>query len=263
MAYATILLEEDNGITRLTLNRPQSLNALTMEMVNEIIHAVDALYAGGTTRVLLITGAGRGFSSGADLGGDVIGDLAGPRDAGISLESHFNPLLQRFFAAPFPIVTAINGPAAGAGCSLALAGDIVIAARSAFFLQAFINVALVPDVGSTWLLPRAIGRARATGMMMLGEKLPAATAADWGLIWKAVDDASLAEEAQKICQKMAAGPTKSYAIMRQGIKRALETTLTETLHDERINQRDASRTDDFLEGVTAFMEKRKANFSGG
>ncbi len=263
MAYATLDLKEADGIATITLNRPATLNALTVELVSEMIHALDTLRDAGNTRVLLITGAGRGFSSGADLGAGVTGDPTGPRDAGLALETHYNPMLERIFALPFPVVTAVNGPAAGAGCSLAISGDVVIAAKSAYFLQAFINIGLVPDVGSTWLLPRMIGRARATGMMMLGEKLPAETAADWGLVWKVVDDAALMEEAHKICAKFAAGPTRSYALLRQAIRTSLESTLTQTLHHERVNQRSASRTNDFLEGVMAFLGKRAARFTGG
>lgn len=262
MAYQTIELTEADGIATLRLNRPQTLNGLTLELVSEMIHALDTLRDAGQTRVLLLTGAGRAFCSGADLGTGVTGDATGPRDAGLALETHYNPMIERLMALPFPVVTAVNGPAAGAGCSLALTGDIVIAAKSAYFLQAFINIGLIPDAGSTWLLPRAIGRARATGMMMLGDRIPAETAESWGLIWKSVEDASLMEEAGKIAAKLAAGPTQSYAILRRGIRTSLKSSLTETLYDERVNQRAASRTEDFIEGVMAFLQKRRAVFKG-
>jgi len=262
MTYHTIELSEKAGIATITLNRPQALNALTVEMAVELIHALDTLRDEGNTRVLLLTGMGRGFCSGADLAAGVTGTQSGPMDAGVSLETHYNPLLERILALPFPVVNAINGVAAGAGCSLAIAGDVVIAAKSAYFLQAFINIGLVPDVGSTWILPRLVGKARAAGMMMLGERLPAEKAAEWGLIWKVVEDDALMHEAHAICAKFANGPTQSYGILRKAIRSAMESTLTETLQDERVNQRSASRTGDFLEGVQAFLGKRKAQFTG-
>jgi len=265
MAYEHILLEEEGGVATLTINRPQMLNALHVGVVSEMIDAVDRLRDEGTARALLMTGAGRGFSSGADLAGGGAGGApmgSGPFDAGKVLESHFNPLLERLFALPIPFVTAVNGPAAGAGCSIALAGDIVVAGRSAYFLQAFVNIGLVPDVGSTWLLPRLAGRARAQAMMMLGERIPAETAEDWGLIWKCVDDDELMPTAREIAGKLASGPTRAYALIRQGIRACLDTTLTEALMIERQNQLFAGRTGDFVEGVSAFLQKRPANFRG-
>ncbi len=258
MAYQTLLLDIADGVATLTFNRPQALNALSTEMLDEIIAALDALAADPAVRVLLITGAGRGFSSGADLAS---GGLPGG-DVGARLESHFNPVLEKLLALPFPVVTAVNGAAAGAGCSLALAGDIVLAARSAYFLQAFVNIGLVPDVGATWLLPRLAGRARATAMMMLGERISAELAHDWGLIWQVVDDDALAETAGALARKLAAGPTKAYALIRQGIRACMDTTLSEALHVERVNQREAGKTSDFIEGVQAFLQKRPAAFTG-
>lgn len=265
MAYEHILLEEADGIATLTINRPQALNALHIGVIEEMIHAVDRLRDEGTARVLLLTGAGRGFSSGADLAGGGAGGGArgdGPIDAGKVLETHFNPLLERLFALPIPFITAVNGPAAGAGCSYALAGDIVIAGRSAYFLQAFVNIGLVPDVGSTWLLPRLAGRARAQAMMMLGERISAEQALDWGMVYKVVDDADLMTEARAVATKLAKGPTKAYALIRQGIRACMDTTLTEGLMVERRNQLHAGRTADFAEGVMAFLQKRPANFQG-
>lgn len=265
MAYEHILLEEEAGVATLTINRPQMLNALHVGVISEMIDAVDRLRDEGSARVLLMTGAGRGFSSGADLadggaGGGAMGSR--PIDAGKVLETHFNPLLERLFALPIPFVTAVNGPAAGAGCSYALAGDIVIAARSAYFLQAFVNIGLVPDVGSTWLLPRLAGRARAQAMIMLGERIPAETAESWGMIYKCVDDDRLMPVARDIAVKLANGPTRAYALIRQGIRECLDTTLTEALMIERRNQLAAGRTADFAEGVTAFLQKRPAEFKG-
>jgi 2-(1,2-epoxy-1,2-dihydrophenyl)acetyl-CoA isomerase len=247
MAYEHILFSEAGGVATLTLNRPGALNALTTELIAEMIEAVDRVRDEGTARVLLLTGAGRAFCSGA----------------GGRLETHFNPLLERLFALPVPFVTAVNGPAAGAGCSFALAGDIVVASESAYFLQAFVNIGLVPDVGSTWLLPRLAGKARAQGMMMLGEKIPAATALDWGMIWQVVPDAELMATATSLAARLAAGPTKSYALIRHGIRESLDASLTEALAIERRNQRSAGRSPDFAEGVAAFLQKRKANFIGG
>lgn len=266
MAYEHILLEEADGVATLTINRPQMLNALHTGVISEMIHAVDALRDEGRARALLMTGAGRGFSSGADLAGGGAGDSggrsSGPVDAGKVLETHFNPLLERLFALPIPFVTAVNGPAAGAGCSYALAGDIVIAGRSAYFLQAFVNIGLVPDVGSTWLLPRLAGKARAQAMMMLGERISAETAEAWGMIWKCVDDDQLMPTARDIAAKLAKGPTRAYALIRQGIRDCLDTTLTEALMTERRNQLAAGRTGDFVEGVSAFLQKRPAAFTG-
>ncbi|PZN92858.1 MAG: 2-(1,2-epoxy-1,2-dihydrophenyl)acetyl-CoA isomerase [Alphaproteobacteria bacterium] len=269
MAYEHIIFDEADGIATLTINRPERMNALHVGVIAEMIHAVDRIRDEGTVRVLLMTGTGRAFCSGADLAGGGAGGgggdnklPAGPPDAGKVLETHFNPLLERLFALPVPFITAVNGAAAGAGCSYALAGDIVIAGRSAYFLQAFVNIGLVPDVGSTWMLPRLVGKARAQAMMMLGEKIPAETALDWGMVYKVVDDAALMDEARAIATKLAKGPTRSYALIRQGIRDSLDMTLTEALMVERRNQMQAGRSPDFAEGVTAFLQKRPAVFTG-
>jgi 2-(1,2-epoxy-1,2-dihydrophenyl)acetyl-CoA isomerase len=256
---------EEEGVATLTINRPERLNALHIGVIQEMIDAVDQLRDGtSTARCLVLTGAGRGFSSGADLSGGGAGGAAGsgPIDAGKVLETHFNVLLERLFALPVPFVTAVNGPAAGAGCSYALSGDIVIAARSAYFLQAFVNIGLVPDVGSTWLLPRLAGKARAQAMMMLGERISAETAAEWGMIWKVVDDDALAGETQAIARRLASGPTRALALIRHGIRDCLDKTLTEALMVERRNQLAAGRSADFAEGVAAFLQKRPAAFTG-
>ena len=266
MAYEYILFTQADGVATLTINRPERMNALHVGVIAEMIDAVDRVRDEGTARVLVLTGTGRAFCSGADLagGGAGGGDArpSGPPDAGKVLETHFNPLLERLFALPVPFITVVNGVAAGAGCSYALAGDIVIAARSAYFLQAFVNIGLVPDVGSTWLLPRLVGKARAQAMMMLGERIPADTAREWGMIYKVVDDADLAAEGAAIAAKLANGPTMSYALIRQGIRDSLDLTLTEALMVERRNQLKAGRTADFGEGVTAFLQKRPTAFTG-
>ena len=266
MAYEHILFTEADGVATLTINRPERMNALHVGVIAEMIHAVDRVRDEGTARVLVMTGTGRAFCSGADLAGGGAGGggerSGGPPDAGKVLETHFNPLLERLFALPVPFITAINGAAAGAGCSYALAGDIVVAAKSAYFLQAFVNIGLVPDVGSTWMLPRLAGKARAQAMMMLGERISAETAVEWGMIYKAVDDAELASTVAAIAAKMARGPTRAYTLIRQGLRDSLDKTLPEALMVERRNQLTAGRTADFGEGVMAFLQKRPAAFSG-
>jgi 2-(1,2-epoxy-1,2-dihydrophenyl)acetyl-CoA isomerase len=266
MAYEHILFDvAESGVATLTINRPAQLNALHVGVISEMIHAVDKLRDEGKARVLLMTGAGRAFCSGADLSGGGAGGGGGgggPVDAGKVLETHFNPLLERLFALPVPFITAVNGPAAGAGCSYALAGDIVIAAKSAYFLQAFVNIGLVPDVGSTWMLPRLAGKQRATAMMMLGERIKAEQALDWGLVYQVVEDAELMATATALAERFAKGPTRAYTLIRQGIRECLDKSLTEGLMVERRNQLAAGRTADFAEGVAAFLQKRPAAFTG-
>lgn len=266
MAYEHILWDEADGVATLTINRPDRLNSLNIDVIAEMIRAVDTIRDGkSTARCLVLTGAGRGFSSGADLGGGGAGGGgggSGPVDAGKVLETHFNVLLERLFALPVPVVTSVNGPAAGAGCSYALAGDIIVAAKSAYFLQAFVNIGLVPDVGSTWLLPRMIGRARATRMMMLGERIPAELAYEWGMVSELVDDADLKARTLEIATKLANGPTKSLTLIRHGIRDCMDKTLTEGLMVERRNQLAAGRSADFAEGVMAFLQKRPTQFTG-
>jgi len=246
-----------DGVATLTLNRPESLNALNGAMVDELRTAVESL-SGTAARCLLMTGEGRGFSSGADLAS--AGGL--PDDVGASLENHFNPLVEAIFACPMPVVAAVNGPCAGAGCSLALAADIVIAGRSAYFLQAFINIGLIPDAGATWLLPRLAGRARAMEMMILGERISAEKAEQWGLISRMVEDDRLLDEARALAARLAAGPTLAYGLVRRLARDAEQISLTEALAAERTAQRDAGRTEDFRAGVMAFLQKQAPRFEG-
>jgi 2-(1,2-epoxy-1,2-dihydrophenyl)acetyl-CoA isomerase len=241
----------------ITLNRPDSLNALSPNLLDELREAVERLPGQGA-RCLLITGAGRGFSSGADLASG--GGL--PEDVGLALELHFNPLMEAIAAAPVPVVAAVNGPAAGAGASLALMADIVIAARSAYFLQAFVNIGLVPDAGATWLLPRLAGRARAMEMMLLGERIPAEKAAEWGMIARVVDDEFLAEEAILLATTLARGPTRALGLIRRLARDAEQLSLTDALAAERVAQREAGRTKDFKAAVFAFLQKRQPTFEG-
>jgi 2-(1,2-epoxy-1,2-dihydrophenyl)acetyl-CoA isomerase len=245
------------GVATIALNRPDSLNALNAAMLDEIRAAVESLPDSGA-RALLLTGEGRGFSSGADLASG--GGL--PEDVGAALEAHFNPLIEALFACPLPVVAAVNGPCAGAGCSLALAADLVIAGRSAYFLQAFINIGLIPDAGATWLLPRLAGRARAMEMMMLGERIPAEKAADWGLISRVVEDADLAAEAMALTERLARGPTVAYGLLRRLARNAEQSALTEALAAERVAQREAGRTQDFKAAVLAFLQKQEPKFDG-
>lgn len=260
MSFDHVIFDEVDGIASITLNRPDVFNAMNLGMVEEMTKIVDELRDKGTVRVLLLNAAGRGFCG----GGDLATDKFDPKDvdAGEVLESHFNPLIERIFALPFPVVVAVNGPAVGAGCSLALTGDIVIAARSAYFKLAFARIGLVPDCGLTWLLPRLVGRARAAAMMLLGESITAEQAQDWGMIYQAVDDDLLEIAAREVAERLSQGPTKSFALIRHGLRACLDTTLTEGLHVERINQRAAGETADFAEGVSAFLAKRMPSFVG-
>jgi 2-(1,2-epoxy-1,2-dihydrophenyl)acetyl-CoA isomerase len=235
------------------------LNALHSAALEEFLHALDAVRDGGTARALLLTGAGRAFCAGADLAEPVATD---PPDRGAGLERYYNPLLLRLRALPIPVVTAVNGGAAGGGCGFALAGDIGIAAQSAYFLQPFANIGLVPDVGATWLLPRLAGRARAMAMMLLAERVSAQTALDWGMIYQVVPDAELMLTALTMAQRLATGPSRAYGLMRQSVDAALEMSLSDTLALEREHQRVAGRTADHAEGVAAFLAKRKPVFTG-
>jgi 2-(1,2-epoxy-1,2-dihydrophenyl)acetyl-CoA isomerase len=258
--YETIIVEREGPLLTITLNRPDRLNAMPPQMADEL---GAALYDLGDARAVLITGAGKGFCSGADLAArgerSALDSKGGSHRA---LQNHYNPAVNMVLRAPVPVVCAVNGPAAGVGCSLGLAGDFVLAGKSAYFLQAFVNIGLVPDGGSTWLLSRAIGRARATRMMMLGEKIGAEQAEEWGLIYKACDDDTLLAEAKALAEKLANGPTLAYATMKRNIATALDGNLTEVLLAEAEGQRIAGASADAMEGGMAFLQKRKAEFKG-
>ena len=258
MDYQHIRVEQSPAaVTTIALARPQSLNALSAPMLDELRAAVTAAPREGA-RCILLTGEGRGFSSGADLAAG--GGL--PDDVGQALEDHFNPLIEALFAAPIPVVAAVNGPCAGAGCSLALSADIVVAGRSTYFLQAFVNIGLIPDAGATWLLPRLVGRARAMEMMLLGERITAERALEWGLVSRVVDDDGLLTEAIAVATRLAQGPTRALGLIRSLARNAEQCSLRDALLAERIAQRDAGRTDDFKAAVAAFLTKQPAHFRG-
>ncbi|SFK64728.1 enoyl-CoA hydratase/isomerase [Caulobacter sp. UNC279MFTsu5.1] len=265
MTYEKIRLEAADGVTVVTLADPATLNAASLDMARELAHAFGAIAADEGVRAVILTGEGRGFCSGANLsGGGAAGreaDVDGKPDAGSALESTYNPLVRLLRDFPLPIVTAINGPAAGIGCSIALLGDIVVAAESAYFLQAFRRIGLVPDGGSTYLLPRLIGKARAMEMMLLGDRLPAATALSWGLINRCVADAELMPVAMAIARELANGPA-ALSIIRKLVWNSLDADWADQLDAERQAQKAAGKTDDFIEGVSAFLQKRPAAFRG-
>jgi 2-(1,2-epoxy-1,2-dihydrophenyl)acetyl-CoA isomerase len=261
MSFATILFELGEGVATLTLNRPDRLNSFTTEMHEEVATALGTVESDPAIRALLLTGAGRGFCAGQDLNLREA-SAGGEFDAGAAIDRYYNPLVRRLRALRKPVIAAVNGPAAGAGANLAFACDIVLAARSASFLQAFCRIGLVPDTGGTWFLPRLAGSARAMGMMLLGEPLPAVTAAEWGLIWKVVDDDKLMGEARALATKLAQGPTIGLGLIKEALNRSLASTLDAQLDSERDLQRIAAKSADFREGVAAFLEKRPARFTG-
>jgi len=261
MNYNSILYSVTSGIARLTLNRPERLNSFNAAMHEEIRHALARVVADGA-RVLVLSGAGRAFCAGQDLGDRTVAPGARGADLGESIERNYKPLVLALRNLPMPIVAAINGVAAGAGASIALACDIVIAARSAAFVQSFCRLGLVPDSGATWFLPRLVGNARAIGLAMLGDKLPAQQAADWGLIWRCVDDAELAPAVDKLAAELAQAPTLGLVRTRQAIQSAWQQSLAEQLDVERDFQRELGWSSDYAEGVAAFTEKRPPRFSG-
>ena len=251
--------EPQGGWHRIVLDRPDRLNALDIPMHRALVAALDAAEADTRCRAVLLTGAGRGFCAGQDLTARAGG--AAP-DLGATLEAYYNPLIRRLRSLPMPVVCAVNGVAAGAGANIALACDIVLAARSARFIQAFARIGLVPDAGGTWILPRLIGDARARALMLLGDAIDAETAVAWGMIWRMVDDDALTPEAEALTARLATQPTQGFALTKQALLASPANGLDAQLDLERDLQRQAGQTPDYTEGVQAFLDKRAAVFTG-
>lgn len=255
-----ILLQWHGDVAVVTLNRPDKLNSFTRAMHEALRSALDQVEGAGA-RALLLTGAGRGFCAGQDLA-DLDFTPGRQTDLGEIIDGFFNPLVRRLQAMPLPVIAAVNGTAAGAGANLALACDIVLAARSASFIQAFVKIGLVPDSGGTWLLPKRIGMARALGLAMTGDKLSADEAEKWGLIWEVMDDPLLPEQALALATYLSTQPTRALAAIKHAIRASATSTLEVQLDLERDLQRELGRSHDYIEGVNAFLEKRAPRFTG-
>ena len=262
MAYEHILFDRTGGIARLTLNRPDRLNSFNAAMHDEVRDAIERIRSDNSCRVLVLTGAGRGFCAGQDLGDRAVAPGGSGVDLGDSIEKRYKPLVLSLRALPLPVIAAVNGVAAGAGANIAFACDLVIAARSASFIQSFAKLGLIPDSGGTWFLPRLVGSARAIGLAFLGEKLSAEQAAQWGLIWRCVEDGELAPVIDQLAQQLACAPTRGFARTKDAIYRSGMRTLEEQLDVERDYQRELGYSADYAEGVAAFMEKRTPRFTG-
>ena len=258
MAYETIDFKLEGGVARLTLNRPDRLNSFTVQMHGEVADALSQLEG---ARCLVITGAGRGFCAGQDLNDRAVapGEAV---DLGDSVERFYNPLIRKLTGLPMPVIARVNGVAAGAGANIALACDIVIAAKSAKFIQSFAAIGLIPDSGGTWVLPRLVGQARALGLALTGEPLPAEKAAEWGLIWKSVEDDQLDAEVDALAAKFAAGAPRGLAAIKRMIRESWGQSLDQELERQRDAMRELGFSEDYREGVRAFMEKRAPNFTG-
>jgi 2-(1,2-epoxy-1,2-dihydrophenyl)acetyl-CoA isomerase len=258
MAYETIEFKLEGAIARLTLNRPDRLNSFTVQMHEEV---ADALARLDGARVLVLTGAGRGFCAGQDLADRAVAP-GQAIDLGESVEQRYNPLIRKLASLPFPVIARVNGVAAGAGANIALACDVVIAAHSAKFIQSFANIGLIPDSGGTWVLPRLVGQARALGLALTAEPLPAEKAAEWGLIWKAVPDEALDSEVDALAAKFASAPTLGLARIKKMIRESWGHSLDEELDLQRDAMRELGFSNDYREGVAAFIAKRAPNFTG-
>ena len=261
MAYQDICFEVANGVACLTLNRPDSLNSFTAAMHAEVAETLELAATDSTIRAVVITGAGRGFCAGQDLNDRNV--APGERvDLGDSVEAYYNPLIRRITRMEKPVICAVNGVAAGAGANIALACDLVFAARSAKFVESFAMLGLIPDSGGTWHLPRLVGMARAKGMAMLMPKVSAEQAKEWGLIWEVVDDDALMDTVMDLARHLATQPTKGFAFTKQAFAASMTNTLDEQLELEKSLMRTAGFTDDYAEGVKAFLEKRPPQYRG-
>ena len=258
---SNVLHEFRDGVARITLNRPDKLNSFTAAMHGELRQAIERTRTDGA-RALILSGAGRAFCTGQDLAERVMPPGAPPPDLGHSIETYYKPLVLALRNLPLPVIAAVNGAAAGAGANLAFACDIVIAARSAIFIQAFCKLGLAPDCGGSYFLPRLAGTARAMGLALTGDRLTAEQAESWGLIWKCVDDDKLLHEAEALAARFAQGPPLAYAAIKRTLYASPDNTLEQQLDLERDTQRELGRGEDYREGVTAFMEKRTPHFRG-
>lgn len=269
MEFETILYNVSDGVAEITLNRPEVLNGLNDAIIDDLRKALRFVNADAEARAVIITGAGRGFSSGADLAGagssmdNMPPGLSAGDMTALKMTEYYNPIILDINRLEKPVIMAVNGVTAGGGVGLAMSGDIVIAARSAYFVQVFApKLGIIPDMGTTWFLPRLVGRARALGLAMLGDKLPAETAAEWGLIWKCVDDDDLMDEARKIAAQIAAGPPLVWKHLKRAIAKSEENSLADQLELEREIQQVLCGTEDFMEGVKSFLTKTQADFKG-
>ncbi|KKZ49378.1 2-(1,2-epoxy-1,2-dihydrophenyl)acetyl-CoA isomerase PaaG [Acinetobacter baumannii] len=262
MDYQNIIAEEKNGVGYLTFNRPKALNSFNVDMHREVADILNQWTKSPDVRCVVISGEGRGFCAGQDLGDRVVDPNAEAPDLGYSIETYYNPLIKTIVNMPKPVICAVNGVAAGAGANIALACDLVIAAKSANFVQAFCRLGLVPDSAGTWFLPRAVGHARAMGLALLGDKLPAETAKEWGMIWDVVEDAELKTKVTELAERLAKQPTFGLSLIKKAIHQSSNNTFDEQMLLERDLQRIAGRSEDYREGVQAFMNKREPNFKG-
>jgi 2-(1,2-epoxy-1,2-dihydrophenyl)acetyl-CoA isomerase len=257
--FESIIVDHHGSIARITLNRPDRLNSFTAAMHEDLKNAIDEI---GDAKVVVLTGAGRGFCAGQDLNDRAVSSGGHPVDLGMTVETSWNPLIRKLTNLRQPVIARVNGVAAGAGANVALACDMVVAARSAKFIQSFSAIGLIPDSGGTWVLPRLVGQARAMGLALTGEPLSAEKAEEWGMIWKCVDDEALDSEVDAIAQKLASLPPLGLTAIKKMIRESWSHTLDQELNHQRDAMRRLGFSEDYREGVSAFLEKRQPNFVG-